>query len=225
LLYGNLYLVWIYTWVGHNRFGGFGDYYHAPFPVFRFPYIVQQSLGWGLAITSVLVVLVALKAWLWDRRGFSLSGWTAYGCASYLWIWLVWIHPAFFYFVPLFHSLQYLAFVYRYKAAEWSEQQSNQAMEGKHWWPLAGFALLGVALGGGFMDVIPKYLDQSLAGTGLMVHGHYFIISFLLFINIHHYFIDHAMWRRDNPEVQRFIFRQPVVRTAESAGDASGHKA
>jgi UDP-N-acetylmuramyl pentapeptide phosphotransferase/UDP-N-acetylglucosamine-1-phosphate transferase len=69
------------------------------------------------------------------------------------------------------------------------------------------FRSLGVLLGGGFMDIIPKQIDKfHKAGTAFM-GGNFFLVAFLLFINIHHFFIDNAFWRRHNAEVQRYLFR------------------
>ena len=31
-------------------------------------------------------------------------------------------------------------------------------------------------------------------------------ILILLFINVHHYFLDSVMWRRENPDTRRFLF-------------------
>jgi hypothetical protein len=31
-----------------------------------------------------------------------------------------------------------------------------------------------------------------------------YLCAFVVFVNIHHYFMDHVIWRRDNPET-RFL--------------------
>ena len=61
------------------------------------------------------------------------------------------------------------------------------------------------------MEFLPKIMDHGddqiwiAAPTGF---SHFFFLaSFLMFISYHHYFIDYAFWRRDNRDVQKFVFR------------------
>jgi hypothetical protein len=37
---------------------------------------------------------------------------------------------------------------------------------------------------------------------------HLFLFLFSIFINIHHYFIDNAMWRKENPHTLKHLFAQ-----------------
>ena len=54
--------------------------------------------------------------------------------------------------------------------------------------------------------LLPRWLnanvpyDRALFGTGL------FFFVFWIFINVHHYFLDTVMWRKGNPDVQRYLF-------------------
>ena len=76
--------------------------------------------------------------------------------------------------------------------------------------PYFGAPLIGAgffALGALFMDLIPAAIDKAVASDCVHFSRNYFIVSFLLFINIHHFFIDSAFWRRDNKDVQQFLFR------------------
>ena len=71
---------------------------------------------------------------------------------------------------------------------------------------LARFLFVGGILGAaGFwwapitVDALSSY-DQSVFGATL------FLFIGWTFINIHHYFIDNVIWRRDNPEARRYLF-------------------
>ena len=71
---------------------------------------------------------------------------------------------------------------------------------------LARFLLVGGILGfAGFwfapviVDTFSGY-DQAIFGATL------FLFIGWTFINIHHYFIDNVLWRRDNPEARRYLF-------------------
>lgn len=99
------------------------------------------------------------------------------------------VHPALVLWVPLFHSLQYLAVVWRYEA------NRNRALRPHDLLPelrLAGFYAIGLGLGYLGFWLLPRYLnrhapyDQALFGTGL------FFFVFWIFINLHHYFLGHG---------------------------------
>lgn len=72
---------------------------------------------------------------------------------------------------------------------------------------LLEFISAGLLLGGLGFWLIPTALtaivpyDREVLGSSLF----FFIV--LIFINVHHYFLDNVMWRRGNPEVSRYLFR------------------
>ena len=33
-----------------------------------------------------------------------------------------------------------------------------------------------------------------------------FLFVFWIFINVHHYFLDNVMWRRENPDTKKYLF-------------------
>ena len=37
-------------------------------------------------------------------------------------------------------------------------------------------------------------------------NGTLFLFMFWIFINVHHYFLDNVMWRRENPETGKYLF-------------------
>ena len=96
-----------------------------------------------------------------------------------------------------------------------SAGNAHAAGAGKRGWKAwlrsapAGFArflVLGGILGAaGFwwapitVDALSGY-DQAVFGATL------FLFIGWTFINIHHYFIDNVIWRRDNPEARRYLF-------------------
>jgi hypothetical protein len=118
------------------------------------------------------------------------------------------------YVIPAFHSLQYLLFVWRFQI---NKAQASAArpprlrrlrlstqLQGVA--AFAGFMLLGETLGWfGFLG-LPHTLDLAVAydrgvwGAGL------FLFMIFMFINIHHYFIDNVIWRKENDEVRQYLF-------------------
>jgi hypothetical protein len=210
----NAYVVWIYTWCRTNSGVGVQPYYTITYETFGYPGWVVQGfliLSWatGLAAAAVL-----LKHWLLDKKGISVNGVAGYVAAIYLWVMLPYMHMAFYVFIPLFHSLQYLPFVFKFKRSEFMRAQHAPEGDARKtrrralFWA-ASFALAGFALGAGFFEFIPKYIDDTFFITPdkLELDANFFLISFLVFINIHHFFIDSAFWRRDNQKVQQYLFK------------------
>ena len=69
-----------------------------------------------------------------------------------------------------------------------------------------GFLVSALILGALFFEFMPKYLDRlDLIAPGTMGNAP-FLAAFLLFINIHHYFIDNTIWRSDNEAVKKYLF-------------------
>ena len=71
---------------------------------------------------------------------------------------------------------------------------------------MALFVLLGAVLGALGFWAIPIFLqvvvtyDTDILGTGM------FMFIFFIFINVHHYFLDNVIWRRENPDMRRYLF-------------------
>jgi hypothetical protein len=218
ILYLNGYMVWIYTWMRVNSVTGIQPYYDITYNVTAYPGWLVQGSFYVSCIMTALAAGVLLKHWLYDKKGISLSALMGYVAALYLWVMVPYMNMAFYVFIPFFHSLQYLPFVYKYKKSEFirarhaPEGDPGRTQRRSLAW-LCAFTVAGIALGALFFDIIPKYLDahpMALASNPADVvelDGQFFMIAFIVFINVHHFFIDSAFWRRDNTKVQQYLFR------------------
>lgn len=211
VLYVNAYAVWIYAWVKANISFSKSIYFDVAHFSLDLPDSWQMLSGWAVVATTTASAFVLLWVWLKEKKGFSLSGFVGYTSASYFWILLPQVHPLFFYFIPLFHSLQYLVFVYKFKKSEFQsaaeKAESQQADRRRYVLMLLLFIAGGALLGGLMMDWLPKLIDRHYSFANVAFSRSYFLVTFLLFINIHHFFIDSAFWRRDNRDVQQYLFR------------------
>lgn len=159
------------------------------------------SLALSICFQLVLFYKVFLANWRQGRRPHPNM------LVPYLAI-LVWTLPIFllnencFVIVPFFHSLQYLTFVYRLEEADHESEPGNSAV------PLhTGFYFLALVFAGwlGF-QALPGNLDAYL-GNSKQLGFSYFLVAFNLFINIHHYFLDNALWKiREDPVVSKALF-------------------
>ncbi|MDY0009077.1 MAG: hypothetical protein RBS08_05170 [Bdellovibrionales bacterium] len=211
-LYLNAYAIWAYAWLKANVMLAQHNYYDVSYYTIDLPRVWMTYAGWLVVVTSVIAAAVILWVWLKERKGITPSGIVGYASATYFWVLLPHVHPQFFFFVPLFHSLQYLPFVYKFKKSEFLHEQQAIPPElatarQTRYMRLGMFIFGGFALGALFMDLVPAAIDTAVANDWIHFSRNYFIVSFLLFINIHHFFIDSAFWRRDNKEVQQFLFR------------------
>lgn len=215
ILLVNAYAVWAASWLAVNAAIQDIEFWGLHYYQFAVPAIVVdigQYLAYGCA--AMTLGMLALKA----MRGAALplNGVIAYLVSLYLWLMFVQINPFFLLITPAFHSLQYTVVVWRYRlnretgrrtalAAAHPELAQRALARGslmRH----AGFLVLGIALGGLGFWILPQMLDQivpyrqDIFGTSL------FLFMFWIFINVHHYFLDNVMWRRENPNTGKYLF-------------------
>jgi hypothetical protein len=72
---------------------------------------------------------------------------------------------------------------------------------------LIKFYFLSIVVGStGFWALSYIFLPSYQAPTGLEGVDVFIIIS-TVFINIHHYFLDNVMWRKENNSVKKYLFQ------------------
>ena len=118
--------------------------------------------------------------------------------ALYIW-WLPQTRQYEFYFLltPLFHSLQYLAFVYKMEDSRLKTVHHREVQ--------ATMVIVGAVFAGWlFFEFLPNSMDNVL-GTYNSWQMFFFFTAAMLFINIHHYFIDNVLWRFRDAEVREYL--------------------
>jgi hypothetical protein len=191
----SLLSVWWYNFAhgGLNREGVFWSLRYTTWLLPDGVYLL--SFGFFLSLVGAVVYGVLIRNW---QRGFRPhpTMWVPYVAM------LVWFAPcfrqpdAYFYVVPFFHSLQYLAFVYRVENARPTMTAAR-----------ASALALGLGLSGWLaFEGVPGNLDQSCNAMNTLGFS-FWLIAFNLFLNIHHYFLDNVLWRvRDDPQVRQALF-------------------
>ena len=118
--------------------------------------------------------------------------------ALYVW-WMPETRQFEFYFLltPMFHSLQYLTFVYK---MENTRLRSEPHRELKATLLVSGIVVAGWLA----FEMVPNTLDTAL-GTFAAWNMFFFFTAAMLFINVHHYFIDNVLWRFKDPEVKAYL--------------------
>lgn len=204
----NAYSVWITSWLLGNRVFAEKNYWDLKFYTFGVPdWIMWAACAATLTTSALMLFVFYRKLSKGSVKSLPANGMIAYIVSLY--VWLLVQHPAMIFVIPAFHSLQYLAVVWRYQLnlerANAAENRSLLAHRG----PWAGFSLflfVGVVLGYVGFWMAPGFLDQYLGYDRNVFGSNLFIFLFWVFINVHHYCLDNVMWRKDNPDTRKYLF-------------------
>jgi len=177
------------------------------------PRWLELTTGMIFGLSTVLLIATLVGAW--RRRGRTLPIAPLGAFLITVWSWTIYssLDPLVQYMIPALHSIQYLYFVWLMKRNE------ARAAEGPPSFglPVAvrlGFlAVSALALGWFLFRGAPTLLDDAFvaragrAGAGETLGRTPFFAAFFVIVNIHHYFMDYVIWRRDNPDTQ--YLREP----------------
>ena len=208
VLLANLFSIWFLSFLNSNVGYSAFDFYGIPHQSLGLPSWLLPLDQFVLAFTLLSVIYLHVVKYIETGAKPSPPAVVAFA-ALYVWYIPAMAHPGFAYLIPFFHSLQYLAFVWLFKKNQVKAELTG--MQDSDWragWikKFAGFILGAFVLGALFFEFIPKFLDNlQMIPVGSMGNAP-FLAAFLLFINIHHYFIDSTIWRSDNEEVKRHLF-------------------
>ncbi len=213
LMYINAHVVWMYSWLNAYKVipglgtdtAGHSDFTYTGSSL-RIPEYMATFLDWFLYTYLILTCLMLAHKWLRGQKPplaallgyFSMYILLLFGLSNPLWAAAA----------PFFHSAQYLLFIYSVKRGENLE---NLNIHGHGLAPhlrqlgllyASALAFLGLL----FFDFIPNkiaFYDINIAPLDWKTP---WPLMFILFINIHHYFIDNVIWKRGNHEIWHHLF-------------------
>ena len=202
LLLVHLYTVWAAAYVALQT--GVIERYFVGISALTFsiPVMWLQISYTLFALTTVAVVLMLIQKVRREQLTLPLPI-VASLTAIYVWMVPAYHEPAFILLVPFFHSLQYLLFVYTLKRNEFRSESSNTKSPGRRLLQLYGLLILG---GVTVFVSLPMFIAQFSTSWTPFATAVNLVILIAVFINIHHYFIDHAIWRSKNPQVRAHLF-------------------
>jgi hypothetical protein len=203
LLY-NTYSAWLLNFLATCHFSDriFKEYFGIPvrlLPV-QLP-LVLAALA-IFAVTTILAIYVLVRKQ--RQQPIAAAGLTGYVASTYLWLPLL-VHPVALLIIPAFHSLQYLYVVSVFESnrathlanVEFGGTKISARLR------LVVFAASALALGALMFDFGPYWSTEFLM-LDKNISTSYFL--FWVFVNIHHYFIDSVLWRKENPEAVKYLF-------------------
>jgi hypothetical protein len=183
-----------------------------PYQSLNLPYFLVPLGYAALAAAAARLVLLLRKR----EKPLPGSAWASVA-GFYAWTAPILINPDLFYtfrFVPFaaaLHSLQYMTFVLplRWRMLERAEGGEVSARSTTIF--ALGWAVTAVFLGPFLFYTVPGWFDARLPYDHARLGPLYFIGAVHLFVNIHHYFIDSVMWRRDNADLGELIAHRSRV--------------
>lgn len=209
----NAYSCWIFFWLLTNWTISEQNIWGLKSSAFSIPiWMLYASALVGTVTTGLTLSMLSRKR-LIEKSLLPFNGLVAYFTSLYIWMALR-IDPFFLFLVPVFHSLQYLLVVWRYQynKASFSTVNIPTSETDKHaspsttLWKFVRFIAVGVGLGYLGFWALPLFFDSTVPYDQTVFGGTVFMFIFWIFINIHHYFIDNVIWRRENPDTRRFLF-------------------
>jgi hypothetical protein len=209
LLLINAYTVWGAAWLFLNSA-------YSGKALWGLRYFTFAAPSWLLITAGIAVAGTTLASshMLWARhragKKLPMTGVMAYGVTLYLWVLFVRLDPLWFLVVPALHSLQYLAVVYRFQTnyvqARAKPGGTLRAIFSSHRVQLTIFAVVGLALGASLFWLLPDLFDTRVQYDKILFGPTLFLFVFWVVVNVHHYFIDSVIWRRENPETKLHLF-------------------
>ncbi len=213
VLLAHALLIWLITLVTSNMVAYQSQFWGLPYHSMGLgvrvdPIVMKALLELGKELLQVLGVssLLVIIAAAWRVRKFpSLAATTGYFMLYPLVFITGAFHPLWLWILPAVHSLQYLLFVAAYRRGEVQGDMPDFATPRLRWHAFAAFFAVALVLGAIQFSWLPHLLDALVAPE----HKYHLPLLFMalvtLFVNIHHYFIDNVIWRKENPQVGRYL--------------------
>jgi len=213
ILLHNAYSCWIFFWILTNWTISEQNIWGLQSATFPIPIWMLYTCGLVSAVTTSLTITMLWKKRIIEKNPLPFNGLVAYFTSVYIWMALR-LDPFFLFFVPVFHSLQYLIVVWRYQYNKTHDTSlSNPQPETEKersvsmpLWRFVSFIAAGLTLGYLGFWAVPQFLDSTIPYDQSVFGGTMFMFIFWIFLNIHHYFLDNVIWRRENPDTKRFLF-------------------
>ena len=190
--------IWWLNFAGGNVAGAQNNFSQFTYYSFDLPDILVPLTTFVVLAGFALVVYEVFWKNYKERGQLPAVNMVVPFVALYVW-WLPMTRQYEFYFLltPFFHSLQYLAFVYK--------MEDTRIRGLRHPEVRGTIVAFGLVVAGWLaFEFIPNEVDTAL-GTFKSWQMFFFFTAAMLFINIHHYFIDNVLWRFRDPEVQKYL--------------------
>jgi hypothetical protein len=211
---------WAFAWANPATPAGEFEEKGVVYDALAHPRWLELVCGSVLAVSAVLLVVTLISKWRRERRMLPAAPFA--GLLITIWSWTIFsaADPLLQYAIPALHSMQYLYFVWLMKRNEARANEGPPSFGRPVSVRLGLLALSALALGWFFFHGAPAVLDGTLVprprarGTMDAMGRTPFFAAIFVVVSIHHYFMDHVIWRRENPDTR--YLREPTTAQAVS---------
>jgi hypothetical protein len=198
---------WAFAWANPALPAGEYEEKGVVYTALAHPRWLELAAGATLGMSTLALVLVLVARFRREGRTLPLA--PLMGLLITVWAWTIFssADPVFRYLIPALHSVQYLYFVWLLKRNAARVEEGPPSFGRPAAVRLGLLAVSAVALGLVLFHGAPAMLDGVRAANTKNdafdpLGETPFFAAFFVVVNIHHYFMDHVIWRRENPETR-----------------------
>ena len=200
---------WAYAWASPATPAALADEKGVIYWSLAHPLWLERATLLTFALSALLLAVALFRKWQRERHLPPLAPLT--GLLVSIWIWSVYssADPLLVYVIPALHSVQYLYVVWLLTHNKSKSLQNEPYFGPSPAQRLTFLALSAIALGWLFFHGVPDLIDGARLSEHRHTHERFgplgatpYFAAFFAFINIHHYFMDSVIWRRENPELR-----------------------
>jgi len=207
----NTHFVWLFSWVLINDTIHEKTLWGIEYFTFALPAWALWLTATPMVISTIFVASLFIKRCLSNYASFPKNGAMSYLTSLYVWLIVVHLHPALILTVPIFHSIQYFVVVWRYEINKSNTDYKAELEKNTH--PTVSVKRRLINIGAATLVfgiigywVIPIALDFFISYEIENLPNTAFIFMFVIFYNIHHYFIDNVIWKKENTDIAKYLF-------------------
>jgi hypothetical protein len=197
------YAAWAYAWANPSVPAGDYEEKGVVYRALAHPRWLELTAGAALSMSVVALAWVLVTKWTRDRKTL-LAGPLAVFLMT-VWSWSIYsaFDPLIQYLIPALHSVQYFYFVWLLRRNQHAASMGPFAAPSR----APHFVLMLGAIGLGFVlfHGLPGLVDAMIVPRrGGMLSSDLgaapCVAAFYVVVNLHHYFMDTVLWRRENPD-------------------------
>jgi hypothetical protein len=203
---------WAYAWASPFDPGTRSVVHGVPYTSWPHPPGLMLATELAFFITGGAALVMVARKWRREGRSPALGPLACFVISIWMWTVYTRLDPLLAYLIPALHSLQYLYFVGLLSGERARAAAGPPSFRGDVGRQLGMLGLGAVALGWLLLRGAPAWLDSLLVlppssdpRAMAAIGPSPYLAAFTALVNVHHYFMDSVIWRRQNSET-RLLF-------------------
>lgn len=172
---------------------------------------LEQVTRVAFGLSAIALIAVLARRWQKEKQLPPFAPLLAFLVS--IWLWTVYssVDPLMLYLIPALHSVQYLYVVWLLRRNEAREAEGPPLFGKPVALRLGMLAASAIALAWVLFRGAPSLLDGRLVLTSSAFEATSglgdtpYLAAIFVFVNVHHYFMDTVLWRRENPETRYLL--------------------